>query len=112
MRDINDVIAINTRGIAEAALENPGCGMTCATRAPSACAERLRSIRDEMLAIETKDFSEISDRGGNFDYLEPAREEMLKVFFGWFAEASGELETVSLDAPEAARAIAKELAKQ
>ena len=59
-------------------------------------AERLRSIRDELLAIEAKDFWEISDRGGNFDYLEPERKEMLKVFFGWFAEVSGELRTVSL----------------
>jgi hypothetical protein len=74
-------------------------------------AERLRSIRDEMLSIETKDFWEISDRGGNFDYLEPARKEMLKVFFGWFAETSGELKTVSLDVPDGSRAIAKELVK-
>lgn len=67
-------------------------------------AERLRSIRDEMIGIVTKDFWEISDRGGNFDYLEPARKEMLKVFFGWFAEVSGELKTVSMSAPEIAAA--------
>lgn len=84
--------------------------------------ERLRSIRDEMMGIVTKDFWEISDRGGNFDYLEPARKEMLKVFFGWFAEVSGELKTVSMSAPEMAAArmadksvpddAAKELVKE
>ena len=63
-------------------------------------AERLSSIRDELLGIVAKDFWEVSDRGGNFDYLEPARKEMLKVFFGWFAEVSGELRTVSLPASE------------
>ena len=45
---------------------------------------RMHSIRDELLAIETKDFWEVSDRGGNFDYLEPSRKAQLKVFFGWF----------------------------
>ena len=67
-------------------------------------AERLRSIRDEMIGIVSKDFWEISDRGGNFDYLEPARKEMLKVFFGWFAEVSGELKTVSMSSPDLAAA--------
>ena len=46
--------------------------------------ERLLSIRDELLAVHSKDFWEIVDRGTNFDYLEPARKEKLKVFFGWF----------------------------
>jgi len=59
--------------------------------------ERLVSIRDELLAIESKDFWEISDRGGNFDYLEPPRKEQLRVFFNWFREVSGELKAVSLD---------------
>ncbi len=45
---------------------------------------RMQSIRDELLAIESKDFWEVSDRGGNFDYLEPSRKEQLKVFFSWF----------------------------
>ncbi len=45
---------------------------------------RMHSIRDELLAIETKDFWEVSDRGGNFDYLEPSRKAQLKVFFAWF----------------------------
>jgi len=60
-------------------------------------ADRLGSIRDELLSIETKDFWEISDRGGNFDYLSPARKEKLRVFFGWFRDVSGELQAVSLD---------------
>jgi hypothetical protein len=60
-------------------------------------AERLRSIRDEMLAVKSKDFWEISDRGGNFDYIEPERKEKLRTFFGWFREVSGELKSVSMD---------------
>jgi hypothetical protein len=60
-------------------------------------AERMRSIRDEMLGIQSKDFWEISDRGGNFDYLTPDRKKMLGIFFAWFREVSGELKTVSLD---------------
>ncbi len=46
--------------------------------------ERLLSIRDELLAVHSKDFWEIVDRGTNFDYLEPPRKEKLKTFFGWF----------------------------
>ena len=46
--------------------------------------ERLRSIRDEMLAITAKDFWEIVDRGANFDYLPQARKERLREFFGQF----------------------------
>ncbi len=47
-------------------------------------ADRLRSIRSELLAIDSKDFWEIIDRGENFDYLVPERKEQLHVFFGWF----------------------------
>jgi hypothetical protein len=46
--------------------------------------ERLRSIRDELLSIEAKDFWEVIDRGTNFDYLDAARKGQLKVFFSWF----------------------------
>lgn len=60
-------------------------------------ADRLGSIRDELLDVQDKDFWEISDRGGNFDYLPPERKEKLRIFFGWFRDASGELKTVSLD---------------
>jgi hypothetical protein len=67
-------------------------------------ADRLLSIRDELLAVESKDFWEISDRGGNFEYMSPQRKEKLRVFFAWFREVSGELKAVSLDSPSAGRA--------
>ncbi|MGZ3405337.1 MAG: DUF2254 family protein, partial [Polyangia bacterium] len=47
-------------------------------------AERLRSICDELLRIESKDFWEVIDRGTNFDYVDDARKAQLKVFFSWF----------------------------
>ena len=59
--------------------------------------ERLISIREELQRITSKDFWEVSDRGGNFDYLEPARKDQLRVFFGWFRQVSGAMKTVSLD---------------
>jgi hypothetical protein len=62
-------------------------------------ADRLLSIRDELLAVQSKDFWEISDRGGNFEYMSPQRKEMLRIFFTWFREVSGELKAVSLDTP-------------
>jgi hypothetical protein len=71
-------------------------------------AERLGSIRDELLAVQSKDFWEISDRGGNFDYLPPQRRELLRVFFGWFRDVSGELKAVSLEAPTGSRRAARE----
>jgi hypothetical protein len=46
--------------------------------------ERLRSIRDEMLGITSKQFWEVVDRGTNFDYLDDARKEKLRVFFAQF----------------------------
>jgi Predicted membrane protein (DUF2254) len=46
--------------------------------------ERLRSIRDEVLRIESKDYWEVIDRGTNFDYLDAERKAQLKVFFSWF----------------------------
>jgi hypothetical protein len=59
--------------------------------------ERMLSIRDELLKVESKDFWEVTDRGGNFDYLEPPRKKMLFKFFGWFAELSGDLRAVSIE---------------
>ncbi len=50
---------------------------------------RLNSIREELEAITSKEFWEISDRGVNFDYLEPERRRKLDVFFGWFGEQAG-----------------------
>jgi hypothetical protein len=47
--------------------------------------ERLRSIRDEMLAVTSKQFWEVVDRGTNFDYIDDARKAKLKEFFAQFA---------------------------
>ncbi len=47
---------------------------------------RLLSIQKELLSIETSDFWEVSDRGVNFDYLEPKRKLALNTFFEWFEE--------------------------
>jgi hypothetical protein len=49
-------------------------------------AERLASIRDELLAVESREFWEVSDRGVNFDYLDPERKERLLEFFEWFGD--------------------------
>ncbi len=46
--------------------------------------ERLRSIRDEMLAVTAKDFWEVVDRGANFDYLPEPRKDHLRNFFSLF----------------------------
>ncbi|MBX3275219.1 MAG: DUF2254 domain-containing protein [Sandaracinaceae bacterium] len=48
--------------------------------------ERLASIRNELLAIESPEFWEISDRGVNFDYLPPKRKRRMLEFFGWFGD--------------------------
>ncbi|HEX3697739.1 MAG TPA: DUF2254 family protein [Polyangia bacterium] len=48
--------------------------------------ERLRSIRDELLAVTSKEFWEVVDRGTNFDYLDDARKEALRAFFDWFGD--------------------------
>jgi hypothetical protein len=52
--------------------------------------ERLRSIREELLRVETEDYWEVSDRGSNFDYLSPERKQALSVFYGWFPRLSVE----------------------
>jgi hypothetical protein len=54
-------------------------------------AERLRSICDELLRIESKDFWEVIDRGTNFDYVDDARKAQLKVFFSWFPSLKKEM---------------------
>jgi hypothetical protein len=45
---------------------------------------RLASIREELAGITSKEFWEVSDRGGNFDYLDPERRAVLPNFFSWF----------------------------
>jgi hypothetical protein len=67
-------------------------------------AERLRSIRDELLRIESKDFWEVIDRGTNFDYVDAQRKAQLRVFFSWFPALAkpGEVSAVSGPIPIAA----------
>jgi hypothetical protein len=57
--------------------------------------ERLASLESELLAVEAKDFWEVSDRGGNFDYLPPERKRTLATFFSWFSEADRRREVSS-----------------
>ena len=45
--------------------------------------DRLRSIRDQLEAVESKDFWEIIDRGRNFEYMPPHQREELSRFFSW-----------------------------
>jgi hypothetical protein len=54
---------------------------------------RMVSIRKELVGIRNRDFWEISDRGVNFDYLEPERRDMLEEFFAWFETEANELTT-------------------
>lgn len=51
--------------------------------------ERLASIRDELLGVESSEFWEISDRGVNFDYLPTERKHRLLEFFEWFGDRIG-----------------------
>jgi hypothetical protein len=48
--------------------------------------ERLASIRDELLSVQSREFWEVSDRGVNFDYLTGARKNHLLTFFEWFGD--------------------------
>jgi hypothetical protein len=48
--------------------------------------ERLASIRDELLNVESREFWEVSDRGVNFDYLGDDRKAQLLHFFEWFGD--------------------------
>lgn len=57
--------------------------------------ERMAGIRDELLAVQSRDFWEISDRGVNFDYLPPEQKQKLIVFFGWFGSDLPSRRTIS-----------------
>jgi hypothetical protein len=48
--------------------------------------QRLSSIHDELLRVDTAEYWEVTDRGANFDYLPPERKQKLAEFFAWFAE--------------------------
>jgi hypothetical protein len=43
--------------------------------------ERMASIRAELVAVNEREFWEVTDRGVNFDFLDPARKEKLDEFF-------------------------------
>ena len=46
--------------------------------------DRMISLRDELLAVRSARFWEVSDRGENFDYLTPERKQKMMDFFEWF----------------------------
>lgn len=46
--------------------------------------QRMASIRDELMQVESPEYWEVIDRGVNFDYLPPDRKAKLEQFFGWF----------------------------
>jgi len=52
--------------------------------------ERLRSIREELAAIEEPEFWEVNDRGVDFDWLPPDQREQLGTFFSWFSHLGRE----------------------
>jgi len=43
--------------------------------------DRLRSIRDQLVRVESKKYWEITDRGHNFDYMPPRQKEQMDRFF-------------------------------
>ncbi|MBC7977853.1 MAG: DUF2254 domain-containing protein [Myxococcales bacterium] len=43
--------------------------------------DRLRSIRDQLSRVESKEFWEIIDRGRNFEYMPPRQKEQMGSFF-------------------------------
>jgi hypothetical protein len=43
--------------------------------------ERMASIRAELGAVNEREFWEVTDRGVNFDFLDPSRKEKLDEFF-------------------------------
>jgi Predicted membrane protein (DUF2254) len=49
--------------------------------------ERLTSIREQLIRVETKEFWEIIDRGRNFEYMPPRQKEQMGRFFGMLESA-------------------------
>lgn len=47
---------------------------------------RLTSIREELMAVESPYFWEITDRGTNFDWMPPERKRRVLEFFAWFGD--------------------------
>jgi hypothetical protein len=54
--------------------------------------ERLRSIREQLTRVESKEFWEIIDRGRNFEYMPPRQKDQMARFFAI-------LETMPVSAP-------------
>ncbi len=50
-------------------------------------AERLRSIREQLTRVESKEFWEIIDRGRNFEYMPPRQKDQMDTFFGMLSVA-------------------------
>jgi hypothetical protein len=48
--------------------------------------DRLRSIREQLERVESKDFWEIIDRGRNFEYMPPKQRGQMETFFAWVVE--------------------------
>ena len=46
--------------------------------------DRLQQIRGELESVTSAEFWEVSDRGINFEYLEPERRAQISTFFSWF----------------------------
>jgi hypothetical protein len=44
--------------------------------------DRLRSIKEQLSKVESKEFWEIIDRGRNFEYMPPRQREQMEKFFG------------------------------
>jgi hypothetical protein len=45
--------------------------------------ERLRTIRQQLEAVRSKDFWEVIDRGRNFEFMPLERQQKLPIFFEW-----------------------------
>jgi hypothetical protein len=51
--------------------------------------ERLRSIREQLRRVESKEFWEITDRGRNFEYMPPRQKEQMDHFFAMLEADAG-----------------------
>jgi hypothetical protein len=49
--------------------------------------QRIASIRDELLAVDSPHYWEVTDRGMNFDWLPEERRRHLFEFFEWFGDS-------------------------
>lgn len=45
--------------------------------------QRLRTIRQQLEGVRSKDFWEVIDRGRNFEFMPPERQQQLGTFFEW-----------------------------